>query len=201
MLQLHHFILDLTPGFTGMGKDNWKTRESFGFGRTYTRGLTVLCFVLDLAIPYSIPSQEVLGPSYNCLFHHDVIILVTVRAINALKLFLSIHLFMLEIIRYLLIAFGLFEVKVWNLDHCQHCGSHRKCENYVDGKREYKPTSVQANMKHSWKRTWKWGKTKDKVMSYWEILSYKCICTESKAAKNMFRYINLTDQLLFQTNF
>ena len=111
MLQLHHFILDLTPGFTGMGKDNWKTRESFGFGRTYTRGLTVLCFVLDLAIPYSIPSQEVLGPSCNCLFHHDVII-GHCSCYKCAKIVLSIHLFMLEIIRYLLIAFGLFEVKV-----------------------------------------------------------------------------------------
>ena len=39
------FILDLTPGFNGMGKDNCKMRRQtfkfLGFGVTYTRGLTV----------------------------------------------------------------------------------------------------------------------------------------------------------------
>ena len=40
------FILDLTPGFNGLNKDNCKTKREtfkvFGFGAPYTRGLTVV---------------------------------------------------------------------------------------------------------------------------------------------------------------
>ena len=47
------FILDLTPGFNGLGKENCKTRrETFtvlGFGASYMRGLTVVYF---LKIPH-----------------------------------------------------------------------------------------------------------------------------------------------------
>ena len=41
------FILDLTPGFTGLGKDNCKTRPKslkfLGFGATCIRDCTVIC--------------------------------------------------------------------------------------------------------------------------------------------------------------
>ena len=51
------FILDLTPGFIGLGKDNCKTRREvfkFGdFGASYIRGFTVLLTMLTrMAIPF-----------------------------------------------------------------------------------------------------------------------------------------------------
>ena len=44
---IYIFILDLTPSFNGLGKDNCKTRREtlrFGVGATYIRGLTVRIF-------------------------------------------------------------------------------------------------------------------------------------------------------------
>ena len=62
-------ILDLTPGFNGLGKDNYKTRREpfkFGFGASCIRGLTVpfkrlYCRTMQLSIcslGYDVPVER-----------------------------------------------------------------------------------------------------------------------------------------------